>query len=44
MFNNRVSRKPGAIHYEHRRQWVVDRLGQLSRIFAIGICTYLLGR
>ncbi len=30
--------------YEHRRQWVVDRLGQLSRLFAIGICTYLLGR
>ncbi|WP_338892321.1 transposase [Aeromonas rivipollensis] len=26
--------------YEHRRQWVVDRLGQLSRLFAIGICAY----
>ncbi len=21
--------------YEHRRQWVVDKLGQLSRLFAI---------
>ncbi len=26
--------------YEHRRLWGVDRLGQLSRIFAIAICTY----
>ena len=26
--------------YEHRRQWVVDKLGQLSRLFAIGICAY----
>ena len=26
--------------YEHRRQWVVDRVGQLSRLFAIGICAY----
>ncbi|WP_421221220.1 transposase [Aeromonas enteropelogenes] len=26
--------------YEHRRQWVVDRLCQLSRLFAIGICAY----
>ena len=26
--------------YEHRRQWVVDRLGQLSRQFAIGVCAY----
>ncbi|MBZ6072824.1 transposase [Aeromonas schubertii] len=26
--------------YEHRRQWVVDRLGQLSQLFAIGICAY----
>lgn len=26
--------------YQHRRQWVVDKLGQLSRLFAIGICAY----
>ncbi|MEV3836376.1 alpha-amylase family glycosyl hydrolase [Aeromonas allosaccharophila] len=26
--------------YEHRRQWVVDKLGQLSRLFAIGMCAY----
>ncbi|MDH0175877.1 transposase [Aeromonas dhakensis] len=26
--------------YEHRRQWVVDKLGQLSRLFAIDICAY----
>ena len=26
--------------YEHRRQWVVDKLGQLSRQFAIGVCAY----
>ncbi len=26
--------------YEHRRQWVVDKLGQLLRLFAIGICAY----
>ncbi|ENC9555395.1 hypothetical protein ABLF39_001196 [Aeromonas hydrophila] len=24
--------------YEHGRQWVVDKLGQLSRLFAIGVC------
>lgn len=24
--------------YEHRRQWVVDKLGELSRLFAIGVC------
>ncbi|WP_042012107.1 transposase [Aeromonas fluvialis] len=27
-------------NYEHRRQWVVDKLGQLSRLFAIGVCAY----
>jgi len=26
--------------YEHRRQWVVDRLGKLSRLLTIGICAY----
>jgi REP element-mobilizing transposase RayT len=26
--------------YEHRRQWVVDKIGQLSRVFAIGVCAY----
>ena len=26
--------------YEHRRQWVVDKLGQLSRLFAIVVCAY----
>ncbi|SIR68212.1 hypothetical protein SAMN05880558_1371, partial [Aeromonas sp. RU39B] len=26
--------------FEHRRQWVVDKLGQLSRVFAIGVCAY----
>ncbi|WP_310596609.1 transposase [Aeromonas aquatica] len=26
--------------YEHRRQWVVDKLSQLSRLFAIGVCAY----
>ncbi|MNW20830.1 hypothetical protein D3C71_2214130 [compost metagenome] len=30
-------------NYEQRRQWVVDRLGQLSPLLAIGICAYLLG-
>ena len=26
--------------YEHRRQWIVDRLKQLSEIFAIDLCSY----
>ena len=26
--------------YEHRRQWVVDRLELLSEMFAIEICAY----
>ncbi len=26
--------------YEHRRQWVLDKLGQLSRLFAIGVCAF----
>ena len=26
--------------YEHRRQWVADKLGKLSQVFAIGICAY----
>ena len=28
---------PPGQSYEHRRQWVVDKLGQLSRLFAIGV-------
>ena len=27
-------------NYEHRRQWVVDRLKQLSEVFALEICAY----
>ncbi|MES9851800.1 MAG: hypothetical protein ABW170_08210 [Candidatus Thiodiazotropha sp. L084R] len=26
--------------YEHRRDWVVDQLKQLTEVFAIGICAY----
>lgn len=26
--------------YEHRKQWVVDRLKELSSIYSIGICAY----
>ena len=26
--------------YEHRRQWVVDRLQQLTQLFAIDVCSY----
>jgi putative transposase len=26
--------------YEHRREWVLDRLRALSEIFAIDICAY----
>ncbi|KEQ16910.1 transposase [Endozoicomonas numazuensis] len=27
-------------NYEHRRQWVIDRLKELSEVFAIEICAY----
>ncbi|MEW8279996.1 MAG: transposase [Candidatus Thiodiazotropha sp.] len=27
-------------NYEHRRQWIVDRLKQLAGLFAIDICAY----
>ncbi|MCG7981433.1 MAG: transposase, partial [Candidatus Thiodiazotropha lotti] len=27
-------------NFEHRRQWVLDRLRQLSEIFAVDICAY----
>jgi REP element-mobilizing transposase RayT len=27
-------------NYEHRRQWVVDRLQQLTQLFAIDVCSY----
>ena len=27
-------------NYEHRRQWVVDRLKELAEVFAIEICAY----
>jgi REP element-mobilizing transposase RayT len=27
-------------NYEHRRQWIVDKLKSLSSIFAIDICAY----
>jgi len=26
--------------YSHRKQWIVDRLGELSNIFAIDVCAY----
>ncbi len=27
-------------NYEHRKTWVVERLGELAGIFAIDICAY----
>ena len=30
--------------YEHRRQWVVDRIRLLSSLFAIDICAYAVMR
>ena len=26
--------------YEHRKQWIVDRVKQLSGVFAIDVCAY----
>ncbi len=26
--------------YEHRRQWILDRIAQLDAVFAIDICAY----
>ena len=26
--------------YSHRKQWVIDRLAQLSEVFAIEVCAY----
>ncbi len=33
---DRFSRK----NYDHRKQWIVTRLKELSSVFAIDICTY----
>jgi hypothetical protein len=30
--------------YEHRRQWIVDRIKQLTDIFSIDSCTYSVTR
>ena len=27
-------------NYEHRRQWIVDKLAELSEVFAINVCAY----
>ncbi len=27
-------------NYEHRRQWVVDRIMELTQVFAIEVCAY----
>jgi len=27
-------------NYEHRRQWIVDKIKSLSEVFAIDICAY----
>jgi len=27
-------------NFEHRRQWVVDRINQLTSIFSIDVCAY----
>ena len=27
-------------NYEHRRQWFIDRLDQLTQVFAIDVCAY----
>ena len=32
--------KASQTDYEHRRQWIVDRIRLLSSIFAIDICSY----
>ena len=28
------------ISYEHRKQWVADKLSELAKIFAIDVCAY----
>jgi hypothetical protein len=27
-------------NYEHRKDWVVERLAELSKVFAIEVCAY----
>ena len=27
-------------NYEHRRQWIVDRVQRLASVFAIDVCAY----
>ena len=32
--------KPTKTSFEHRRQWIVDRMMFLSEVFSINICSY----
>ena len=27
-------------NYDHRKQWIVDKITELSRVFAINVCAY----
>jgi hypothetical protein len=41
-YGSRATDKYSGTSYEHRREWVEDKVLWLSSVFAMGICAYVL--